>query len=86
MLPSPAALSVLMAGLSGHVWQRVTAGVLLLPDQPWQLHPVSVHTMHWLQYLLNFSPEGEIMVFMKQEGTAHVKFAPQLPSHYMSYG
>lgn len=41
LLASPAVLSVLMAGLSGHIWQHVTAAVLLLPEWPGQLQPVS---------------------------------------------
>lgn len=43
LLASPAVLSVLMAGLSGHIWQHVTAAVLLLPEWPGQLQPVSAN-------------------------------------------
>lgn len=41
LLASPPVLSVLVAGLSGQIWQRITAAVLLLPERPGQLQPVS---------------------------------------------
>lgn len=44
LLPaSPTVLSVLLAGLSGHIWQHVTAAVLLLLEWPGQLQPLSAN-------------------------------------------
>ena len=43
LLVSPAVLSILVARLSGHIWQHVTAAVLLLPERPGQLQPVSAY-------------------------------------------
>lgn len=46
VLPSPAASCVPTAGLSGHIWQHVTAAVLLHPKRSCQLQLVHVYTVH----------------------------------------
>lgn len=46
MLPSPAAPCVPMVGLSGRIWQHVTAAVLLHPKRSCQLQLVHGYTMH----------------------------------------
>lgn len=43
LLASPAVPSILVAGLSGHIWQHVTAAVSWLPERPGQLQPVSAY-------------------------------------------
>lgn len=41
LLASPAVLSTLWAGLSGHIWQHVPAAILWLPEWPRQLQTVN---------------------------------------------
>lgn len=58
LLASLAALSVLTAGLSGHIWQHVTAAILQLPEQPGQLQPVSAYVTCRLAVPAELFPGG----------------------------
>lgn len=58
LLASLAVLSILMAGLSGHIWQHITVAILQLPEQPGQLQPASAYVTCRLAVPAEFLPRA----------------------------